>query len=70
MRFALLELPSVLLLVLAIIAMERGRPWVAVAIGGLSGLGREMKLLVGASVVQPEIVARTGLDVAVPPCES
>ena len=64
-RFALLELPSVLLLVLAIIAMERGRPWVAVAIGGLSGLGRETNLLVGASVVQPEIVARTGRDVAV-----
>ncbi|MEE8130645.1 MAG: hypothetical protein V3T48_10170 [Vicinamibacterales bacterium] len=63
-RFALLELPSVLLLALAIIAMERGRPWVAVAIGGLSGLGRETNLLVGASVVQPEHVARTRRDMA------
>ena len=64
-RFALLELPSVLLLAVAIIAMERGRPWVAVAIGGLSGLGRETNLLVGASVVQPEIVVRTARDMAV-----
>ena len=63
-RFALLEGPSVLVLALAIIAMERGRPWVAVAIGGLSGLGRETNLLVGACVLEPDVVSRTRRNIA------
>ena len=62
-RFSLLEGPSVLVLALAIIALERGRPWLAVAIGGLSGLGRETNLLVGACVVEPAVVSRTRRDI-------
>ena len=47
-RLSLLAGPSLLLLALAIIAIERGRPWIASAVLGLSGLGRETNLLAGA----------------------
>ena len=46
-RLSLLAGPSLLLLALAIIAIERGRPWIASAVLGLSGLGRETNLLSG-----------------------
>lgn len=51
-RFALLEGPSLLLLVLAILTVEKGRPWLATALAGISGLGRETNLLSGAAVVE------------------
>jgi len=47
---ALLEGPSLLLLTLAVLAVERGRFWVASVVMALSGLGRETNL-VGAGVV-------------------
>jgi hypothetical protein len=50
-RLALLEGPSLLLLVLAILAMERGLRWPAAALVGISGLGRETNLLSAGLVV-------------------
>lgn len=50
-RFAVLEGPSLLLLVLTMLALETGRPWLAAAVAGVSGLGRETNLLNGAALV-------------------
>lgn len=50
-RLSLLAGPSLLLLVLAMIALERGRPWTATAVLGLAGLGRETNLLAGVAVL-------------------
>lgn len=50
-RFALLDVPSLLLISLAIVAVERGRPLVAACLTGLAGLGRETNIL--ASGAQP-----------------
>jgi len=50
-RLSLLAGPSLLLLVLAMIALERGRPWTATAVLGLAGLGRETNLLAGVVVL-------------------
>jgi len=47
-RFALPDGPSVLLLVVGLIAVERQRPWLAGWLLGVSGLGRETNLLGGA----------------------
>lgn len=44
-RFGLLECPSMLLLALAIAAVERGRPWIAAGVVAAAGLGRETNLL-------------------------
>lgn len=49
-RFALLDGPSLILLVCAILASERGRTWVSAAIVGIAGLARETNLL-GAAVL-------------------
>ena len=50
-RFALLDVPSLVLIALAVAALEKGRPLLSAAIVGISGLGRETNLL--ASVSQP-----------------
>ena len=50
-RFALLDGPSLLLIVCAVAAVERGRPLRAAAIVGLAGLARETNLL--ATLAQP-----------------
>ncbi len=42
---ALLDAPSALLLTIVIVAIERGRSWVAALVLGLSGLARETNLL-------------------------
>jgi len=44
-RFSLLDGPSLLLIALAVLATERGRSWLAAAIAGIAGLGRETNLL-------------------------
>jgi hypothetical protein len=46
-RFALTEGPGLLLLALAVAAMERGRPWLASGLMALVGLGRETNFLAG-----------------------
>ena len=50
-RFALLDVPSLLLITLAILAVEKNRPLVTALITGVAGLGRETNIL--ASVAQP-----------------
>ncbi|MCA1561026.1 MAG: hypothetical protein LC804_12425, partial [Acidobacteria bacterium] len=50
-RFALLDAPSLLLIVCAVWAVEAGRPLLSAAIVGVSGLGRETNLL--AAAMQP-----------------
>lgn len=61
-RYALLDGPSLLLLVLAVLAVERGRSWWATGIVALAGLGRETNLLGGATLV--DRVPRTAREVA------
>ena len=51
-RFSLLEGPSLLLLALTIVLIERGKPWLAAGLIGLSGLGRETNLLSGACLLE------------------
>jgi hypothetical protein len=50
-RFALLDGPSLVLISLAVLAVEKNRPLVAACITGLAGLGRETNVL--ASAAQP-----------------
>ena len=50
-RFALLDVPSLVLIALAVAALEKGRLLLSAGIVGISGLGRETNLL--ASVSQP-----------------
>ena len=50
-RFALLEGPSMLVVTLAIIAIERNRLWWAAGCVALAGLGRETNLLAGGLLV-------------------
>lgn len=50
-RFALLDGPSLLLLTLAVLAVERGRPLLSAAVAGVSALGRETNVL--AILAQP-----------------
>ena len=52
-RRALTDGPSMLLISLAMIAFERNRGWLASAILGLSGLGRETNVLAGVVFVPP-----------------
>ncbi len=52
-RFALLDLPSLVLTVAAVLAIERGRPLVSAAIVGIAGLARETNLLVMAAQPWP-----------------
>lgn len=55
-RFALLDGPSLLLLTLAVLAVERGRPLLSAAVAGLSALGRETNVL--AVLAQPRPASR------------
>lgn len=50
-RFALLDVPSLLLISLAIVAVEKGRPLAAACLTGIAGLARETNIL--ASAAQP-----------------
>lgn len=50
-RNALTDGPSVLLTASAVLAMERGRPWIAAVVTGLSGLARETNIFAGAMFV-------------------
>ncbi|MCU0252586.1 MAG: hypothetical protein MUE61_20540 [Vicinamibacterales bacterium] len=50
-RFALTEGPGVLLIALAVIAIERGRPWLASGLMALVGLGRETNVIAGGLLV-------------------
>jgi hypothetical protein len=50
-RFALTEGPALLVLALAVAAMERGRPWVASGLMALVGLGRETSFVSGGLLV-------------------
>ncbi len=52
-RFALLDLPSLVLTVAAVLAIERRRPLVSAAIVGIAGLARETNLLVMAAQPWP-----------------
>ena len=52
-RFALLDGPSLLLIALAVAAVERGRPLLSALIGGVSALGRETNLLVAFAQPMP-----------------
>jgi hypothetical protein len=49
---SLIEGPSLLLLVMAIIAIERNRRWVAACLMGVSGLGRETNILYGSALLE------------------
>jgi hypothetical protein len=52
-RFALVDGPSLLLIALAVVAIEKGRPLAGAALVGLSGLGRETNILAGLSQPLP-----------------
>jgi hypothetical protein len=52
-RFSLLDGPSLLLIACAVLAVERGRPLLAAAVVGVSGLGRETNLLAAMSQPAP-----------------
>ena len=58
-RLALLDVPSLLLIACAVLAVERGRLLLSAAIVGIAGLGRETNLL--AAVSQPIPRDRRGL---------
>jgi hypothetical protein len=49
---ALTDGPSVVMTAMAVLAMERGRPWLAALMTGLSGLARETNILAGAMWLQ------------------
>lgn len=59
-RFALLDVPSLLLISLAIVAVEKGWPLVGACLTGVAGLGRETNIL--ASAAQP--IPRDGRSLA------
>ena len=50
-RFALLDAPSLVLISLAVLTVEKGRPLAAACLTGVAGLGRETNVL--ASAAQP-----------------
>jgi hypothetical protein len=50
-RFALLEAPGLLLVTLAVVAIERRRPWLAAGLMGLVGLGRETNLAASGAML-------------------
>jgi hypothetical protein len=53
-RFALLDGPSLVLIVCAVWAVEAGRPLLSAVIVGIAGLGRETNILVGTAQPVPE----------------
>ncbi len=60
-RFALLEGPSMVIIVLAVWAAERNRSWLAAALMGLAGLARETNVLASGLLVRA--IPRTRRDV-------
>lgn len=52
-RNALIDGPSLLLIALGVWLLERGRPWLATAVMGLSGLGKETNMF-GAVALVPD----------------
>ena len=50
-RFALTEGPSLLLLALGVMAIERGRPWLASGLVALAGLGRETNFVAAGLLI-------------------
>lgn len=50
-RNALIDGPSLLLIALGVLLVEKGRPWAATAILALSGLGKETNLFGGAALL-------------------
>ena len=52
-RFALLDGPSLVLIVCAVWAVEERRPLLSALIGGIAGLGRETSILVGTAQPVP-----------------
>lgn len=50
-RNALTDGPSVLMTAIAVLAIERGRPWLAALVTGVSGLARETNIFAGAMFV-------------------
>jgi hypothetical protein len=69
-RFALLEGPSMLLIVLALVAIEHRRVWLSSAILGVSGLARETNLLAAVMLTPgdrraPVMVAKAALNACV-----
>jgi hypothetical protein len=61
-RFALLEGPSMVIIVLAVWAVERQRSWLAAGLLGLAGLGRETNVLASGLLV--DRIPRTLRDAA------
>ncbi len=51
LRSALMDGPSLLVIAAGMAFLETGRPWLAAAVFGVSGLGRETNLLAGAALV-------------------
>jgi len=51
-RNAVPDGPSVLLTALAILAADRGRPWISAAITGIAGLARETNVLAGVALLR------------------
>jgi hypothetical protein len=51
-RFALLEGPSMVIIVLAVVAVERNRTWLAAGLMGLAGLARETNMLASTLLVR------------------
>jgi hypothetical protein len=51
-RFALLEGPGMVIIALAVWAVERQRSWLAAALLGVAGLGRETNLLAGTLLIE------------------
>ena len=48
-RAALLDGPSLLVIALGMLALERGRPWLAAGVFGISGLARETNVIAAAA---------------------
>ena len=51
-RNAVPDGPSVLLIAFAVLAADRGRPWLSALISGISGLARETNLLAGVAAIR------------------
>jgi hypothetical protein len=63
-RFALLDAPSLVLIVCAVWAVERGRPLLSALVVGIAGLGRETNLLAAAAQPLPRDLRAWGRLVA------
>jgi hypothetical protein len=57
-RNAVPDGPSVLLTALAVLAADRGRPWISAAITGVAGLARETNILAGVALLRESYVGR------------